>query len=293
MKIQHIVIASGMGLPINGQVNRKIDEQINGQVRPVDCVFHCTFDSVLEHSFHASLQSSFHPSFQSLLKPLQVDVIHLFEVDLGAIALCADWWAVLSTDERDRALRYPLATTRSQFITTRGYLRHCLATYLGIFPQEIEFCYGTRGKPAIAPHQQHSYLPKLAFNYSHSRGTLLLGITRIGEIGVDLEAPRSRSPEKIKKIARRFFLPAEFEHLSAVFSQNQADGEHLFIKYWTCKEAYLKAIGCGLVGLQTAPIQNLASGYPIVPRGTIQLKKLTCGWWGAIVVLPTDFKGSN
>ena len=46
-----------------------------------------------------------------------------------------------------------------------------------------------------------------------------------------------------ENLARRFFPPKESELLAALSGQER---KRVFFTYWTCKEAYLKAIGMGL-----------------------------------------------
>ena len=60
-------------------------------------------------------------------------------------------------------------------------------------------------------------------------------------VGVDLE--KVRSVPKLLALAKRFFKSAEYETIVALPESLQPEQ---FFAYWTCKEAYLKAIGSGL-----------------------------------------------
>jgi 4'-phosphopantetheinyl transferase len=102
----------------------------------------------------------------------------------------------------------------------------------------LRFDYGTRGKPEIA---ESCGIPNLEFNVSHSEEVALYGITRASKIGVDIE--KIRAIDDAEKIAQRFFLPRESLWLSKLAP---AEKEAAFFSLWTCKEAYLKAIGEGL-----------------------------------------------
>ncbi|MGD1904022.1 MAG: 4'-phosphopantetheinyl transferase family protein [Geitlerinemataceae cyanobacterium] len=179
--------------------------------------------------------------------------IELWEIDLVAARQSRDWEALLSADERDRAARYRQIDDRHQFVTMRGLSRLHLGACLGIAPEAVRFCYGDRGKPAIAPDLQSS--PPLEFNTSHSGGVALLSLSWVGAIGVDLEAPNLDRP--IRRLAKRFFLHHEIAHLEHVAPQAQTS---LFLRYWTCKEAYLKATGVGLSGLKNTPTFRLGRG---------------------------------
>src|SRR5690606_2108914 len=61
------------------------------------------------------------------------------------------------------------------------------------------------------------------------------------EIGIDIEQVRE-IPAALR-LARRFFAPAEYAHLSSLPPAERAVA---FLHYWTCKEAILKATGKGL-----------------------------------------------
>lgn len=90
---------------------------------------------------------------------------------------------------------------------------------------------GDLGKPRIAR-------PKgLFFNVSHSGGYALLALADC-EVGCDIQCVKQTDP----RLARRYFAPEEADVI-----ENAGDNaDELFCRYWTVKESYLKAIGCGL-----------------------------------------------
>jgi 4'-phosphopantetheinyl transferase len=141
----------------------------------------------------------------------------------------------LAPDERDRAERFYFDRHRERFVAARGLLRVILGLYLCRQPESVHFRYGTYGKPALA------VCDPLHFNLSHSGDAALLGVTRVRELGVDLEQVRPRP--YLEDIARRFFAPAEVAALAALASE---DRELAFFNCWTRKEAFIKAGGEGL-----------------------------------------------
>ena len=216
-------------------------------------------------------------------------MIDLWEIDLDAMAGVSeqcDWWCWLSDDERDRADRYRQPRDRQQFVIARGLLRQRLGDYLECPPESLRFCYGSHGKPELDPVSQPDR--SLWFNTSHSGGVALLAFSWDGAIGVDLEAPRSMSDSHVLKLAQRFFLAPELEALARVYG---AARSALFLRYWTCKEAYLKATGTGLSQLQHAPIlwQSDHQPQPIIDAagqtGTIKTIPLRCGYPAAIAAI--------
>ena len=100
-----------------------------------------------------------------------------------------------------------------------GLLRQLLGRYAGRAPEQIEFCYGPQGKPALAGESD------LQFNIAHSHGTGLFAFTRSAPIGVDAEQIRSIEHEAL---AARFFSAAE----CAAFMRVPAEGrDHAFYTY--------------------------------------------------------------
>lgn len=147
-----------------------------------------------------------------------------------------DLLALLSADERARAERLHFERDRGYFIAGRAILRLLLAGYLHANPAELVFASGPQGKPALAGDQTG-----LRFNLSHSHGLALYAVTRVCEVGVDVEQARPL-PDALS-IARRFFSAGEYAALVALPAAQQPEA---FFACWTRKEAYLKALGGGI-----------------------------------------------
>lgn len=222
-------------------------------------------------------------------------MIDLWEINLETLAAqnkgldrCDQWigWRWLSEDERDRADRYRQSRDRQQFVMTRGLLRQRLGDYLGLSPASLQFCYGQYGKPELDLSRLSDR--SLWFNTSHSGGVALLAFSWDGAIGVDLEAPRSMSDAHLLKLAQRFFFASEVQALERV---NGAERSALFFRYWTCKEARVKATGIGLSQLAHTPIHWNADDQPqpltdaTGQISTIQTLSLRCGYPAAIAAI--------
>lgn len=146
----------------------------------------------------------------------------------------------LSEDERTRAGRFYFRKDRERFIATRGLLRAILGRYLGQEPASLRFRYGPHGKPYLALGGD---VLDLRFNLSHSQNLALYAVALGREVGVDLE--RVRFDETAMEIATQFFSTRELAALRALPEHTRTE---TFFKYWTVKEAYLKAKGEGLGG---------------------------------------------
>lgn len=147
---------------------------------------------------------------------------------------------ILSPEERERAARFVFERDQQRFILGRGTLRVLLSRYLSRDPSRIEFQYGPRGKPALATEKQSP--PALRFNLSHSGDYCLCAIALRREVGIDIETVR---PDvECLQLAERFFTRREYEDLRQMPEESR---QARFFRYWTCKEACLKARGKGIL----------------------------------------------
>jgi 4'-phosphopantetheinyl transferase len=145
--------------------------------------------------------------------------------------------ACLSSEERTRADDYAHPIDRDHFAVARGWLRHLLADQLQCRPNEIRISARPGGKPAIESSD-------LKFNGSRSGGIAFYATSWTTEVGVDIEAIRSDAARDIEDMATTFFSADERRTLAAM-----APGPRLAATFqcWTCKEAYGKGIGSGLL----------------------------------------------
>src|ERR1019366_3620900 len=88
---------------------------------------------------------------------------------------------VLTRDETERATRFRFDHLRRSFVLSRGTLRILLGRYLGIGPQDVEFSYGSKGKPSLRTFSTFN------FNVSHSGSVMAISFTVGCEIGIDVE----------------------------------------------------------------------------------------------------------
>lgn len=163
------------------------------------------------------------------------DDIHLWLLDLTQLTpeIIAKNASHLSQEERERAEKFK--HRRNEYMATRTLVRLCLAQYLQVTANEIEFATEAQGKPYLL------YPPvNVFFNLSHSGNWVVLALTHQGPIGVDIETPRKRS---YLQIAHRYFHQTEVLQLEAT---SDAEQKNLFLQFWTLKEAFFKALGGGI-----------------------------------------------
>src|SRR5262245_35958513 len=143
--------------------------------------------------------------------------------------------SVLTERERSRARRYRFSRDRDSFVRGRLALRAILATTIGCSPAEIEIVGGDGEKPTL-PAPQRCF-----FSFSRSAGYALCAVTRVGAIGIDIEA--ERPIRDLDAVAAAVFGPDELVELRSL---SAAEVQAAFFRGWTRKEAYLKAVGVGL-----------------------------------------------
>ncbi|HEX5348122.1 MAG TPA: 4'-phosphopantetheinyl transferase superfamily protein [Pseudonocardiaceae bacterium] len=212
-------------------------------------------------------------------KTLRDTEVHIWRLalDLSAPRLTA-LAATLSSDERTRAAAFAFEGTRRRFIARRGQVRELLGSYLGLPAGDLEFHYGTWGKPEIAGEL------RLRFNVSHSDELALVALTTRYAVGVDVQRVR-RLPDA-SRLARRFFAPAEVRTLGHI-------PDYRFFGCWVRKEAYIKATGRGLslglsrfqVSVPPSPPRVLRSDEP--GRWTMFEPAALTGYTAAVAVAGT------
>jgi 4'-phosphopantetheinyl transferase len=167
---------------------------------------------------------------------LHPGVVHLWQRRLDASAEeVSAYYRLLSSEEQERALRFRVERPRTEFVLTRGTLRTLLAQYLGITPQEVQFRYEVRGKPALEGESG------LCFNVSHTNGLALMAFVMRRTIGIDVE--NLVRGVDAQRLAERFFSERERQALRSLRGDEL---QPAFFRCWTRKEAYIKAKGDGL-----------------------------------------------
>ena len=147
---------------------------------------------------------------------------------------CRNW---LGPGEWERALRFRQASSRNQHVVGRGMARRLLTQPSLEEPARIVLDWSDHGKPFIVSPRE---LIK-PFNVTHTEGMVLVGIGNRGLIGIDVER-LSRTPDI--GLARRFFAAPEVDY---VMGKSDPDARRAaFLRVWTLKESFIKAIGTGL-----------------------------------------------
>lgn len=141
---------------------------------------------------------------------------------------------MLDQKEKEKMEEYYFYEDRMRYVAGKVITKLVLIQYLE--EEEISFLSHKFGKPY---YKSISGKQDIEFNISHSGEMILVAFSRDAKIGVDIQEIIDCS--EYLEIARSFFEPEEVKNIE------ESNSKELFFQYWSAKEAYLKAIGVGLL----------------------------------------------
>jgi 4'-phosphopantetheinyl transferase len=119
-------------------------------------------------------------------------------------------------------------------------------------------------------------------------------VARERAVGIDLE--RIRRKIDAERLARRFFSAAEYKALQ---EGETRDRTLRFYRYWTCKEAYVKAKGIGLipslaqVEIELDPASRTAWASEVSHKGPHKKLRIETGFAGDEHFLAVTAEGND
>lgn len=108
------------------------------------------------------------------------------------------------------------------------------------------------GRPTIARDD-------LDVGIAHSGHVLALAVAFDTRVGIDVELVRGRPPARLDRLAARVLDRTD---LAAWRTRALQDRERAFLRAWTAKEAYLKALGVG-VTRALAAVDPVGDGWHV------------------------------
>ena len=196
----------------------------------------------------------------------EIQVWYAKPQDFNDEAIKQKFYSWLSETERAflKALRFE--QDRLTYLVAHALLRAALSSYTDVKPADWQFQTNPFNKPLIAPALNTQ---GLHFNLSHTKGMVALALTRVGPLGIDVES--TSREQNISEIAPDILTSNEYLDLN---QQAQSDQHTRLLKYWTLKEAFVKATGLGLTsGLQTFEFDLDVQPQPIIrflsPKDTL------------------------
>lgn len=158
---------------------------------------------------------------------------HVWRINITKAKSTKELWPLLDVTEQERANRFHRPVDKQRFVVSRVYLRYLLNKYIGIDAGAIEFAAGQNNKPFVKNTGVN-----IAFNVSHSGGIVLLAFSH-EEVGVDVE--QINTAMKYTDVMDLSYSGKEVAFVEA--SKNPTES---FYKFWTRKEALLKATAKGI-----------------------------------------------
>jgi 4'-phosphopantetheinyl transferase len=194
--------------------------------------------------------------------------------DRPDLAVCG--LAAFGGAERERYDRFRHDIDRHMFLLGRLMARALVGRALGCDPRAWTWRDGPRGRPEVG-----GPATPVRFNLAHSAGLVACVVACGRDVGVDVEDLERRQPEP--DIVERYCAPAEVADIRA-----QGDGwSERFLRYWTLKEAYLKARGLG-IAVPLAEISFALDGESSARIAFLGSLRGTDDAWSFVLARPTN-----
>lgn len=130
----------------------------------------------------------------------------------------------------------PAPAGRLRFAVSRVVMKHTAAAVLQVPPGALDLAYQPGGRPRLRALGQELHL-----SLAHTDELIVVGVSRGGPVGVDAEsAGRRISFELLRDQA------CTAEEAQALAALPEGERTARFLRLWTLKEAYTKALGQGM-----------------------------------------------
>ncbi|MER5399783.1 4'-phosphopantetheinyl transferase superfamily protein [Streptomyces sp. NPDC002599] len=162
-----------------------------------------------------------------------------------------------------RYRQHPAPAGRLILAVSRTVLKHTAAQVLQVPPGRLDLAYLPGGRPVL-----RGLGADLQVSLAHTDELIVVGVSRVGPLGVDAEPA-----------GRRISLPALCEHVCTAEEARllealpEQERTRTFLRLWTLKEAYAKALGHGMRRRFTA------IGFEWDTAGRARLAGDTAGRW--------------
>jgi 4'-phosphopantetheinyl transferase len=160
--------------------------------------------------------------------------VKLYRIKLSAYYdLIPKLKAYLNVTELQRARKYHFKKDTNQFIICRALLKFILAHHSGQEVSDINIEMDTNKKPYMSSHKS------ICFNLSHATDYAIIGVKNEDAVGIDIEY--LNNDFNFSEIMPDIFSNPEIDIVLNATHKTRA-----FYKFWTRKEAIVKATGTGI-----------------------------------------------
>ncbi|CAL8105760.1 unnamed protein product [Calicophoron daubneyi] len=169
-------------------------------------------------------------------------------------AFCHGWWIPSKSEllfalsrlpamEHAEVLRFAFQRDILSSLIGKLLVRHILSAEFNISSSDVLIGRTHFGKPFLSKPHTH-----MDFNISHGGQYTVVAAVPLGYCGVDVMQielpPHEKSASSFVRKLSKIFTESELE---AILSpESEYEKMHQFYRHWCLKEAYVKALGCGL-----------------------------------------------
>ena len=177
----------------------------------------------------------------NMLKTLEKEAhVWAASTDMPYDSKLMHWYkSLLSDDERKKYNKLYFSHHRKAYLISHSLLRTSLSRYKKIPPEEWNFSYDAFGRPSI---KQPGEISGVQFSLTRTRGMSACLISSSSHVGIDLENLYNLKDPEI--MFNHVLVADEIDSLKGLRGKSL---RKRFLVYWTLKEAYVKAIGKGLL----------------------------------------------
>lgn len=235
-----------------------------------------TSSTMKMHSFSQRFFTSLSPLVSvQLPSPRETHFWYILPDEVKNASLLGEYLELLSPCEKENVFRMRGDELKKRALLARALVRTTIARYQinsQVSPRSLKFTKNIHGKPEVEWQQSDdSRPPPLHFNLSHTSSLIACGVTIDSPIGIDVEEKQRTIKNDILSFARRYFSHEEVDFLAAI--PNAEVQRQEFLKLWTLKEAYVKALGRGFSG---APFKTFTIRYQHAAGGSCNTGNLNC-----------------
>lgn len=204
--------------------------------------------------------------------PLSPSDVHIWCLEIDSAIASPVGMSSLSAAEQARARGMSHPQSRGTFIQARVALRHLLGLYLGAEPADVHFTVNPHGKPRLHGTDEDQ---GLVFNVSHSGNRVVIGLAWNTPLGVDVE--RVRGDRNLERLADACLAEGEIDRWQGLPPDLRPA---VFHRWWTAKEALVKAIGRGVaLGLRSIEVGPDDRHFRGAPAGWSEVRNWYLETW--------------
>lgn len=150
--------------------------------------------------------------------------------------------SILSPEELKRFQNIQLNERQIKFLAGRHIVKTIIADIIDEPASNVVLLSDEKGSP------RHLHKSPLSFSISHTQGLTVAAVSS-HTLGIDIEY--RKHGRAFSAITKSYFHPEEDKFISSI--SNQPHKLHAFYRFWTVKEAWIKAQGLSIWELGTVP----------------------------------------